>query len=201
MAFGFILKVTFCINIEIVFYKAELTLHSASHFLSMPWYNYSIMAKEKEKRPQEVSIKNRKAWHEYNIEDTFETGIVLVGTEVKSLRLGQASLTEAFCKIEKGEVWIYGMHISPYEQGNYSNVDPLRPRKLLMHAAEICKIERKLQEKGLALIPLKLYFNRGYAKLNVGLASGKKLYDKREAIAARDVERDRRREESERGRY
>lgn len=158
------------------------------------------MAKEKEKKkPQDVSIRNRKAWHEYNIDETFEAGIVLAGTEVKSLRLGQASLTEAYCKIENGEVWIYGMHISPYEQGNLSNVDPLRPRKLLMHGAEIIKINRQLQEKGYTLIPLKLYFSRGYAKLNIGLGRGKKLYDKRESIAARDVERDRRREES--GRY
>jgi len=157
------------------------------------------MAKDKDKKPQEVSIRNRKAWHEYHIEDSFEVGIVLVGTEVKSLRLGQASLTEAYCKIDKGELWLIGMHVSPYEQGNRSNVDPLRPRKLLMHSAEINKLIRQIQEKGFTLIPLKLYFTRGYAKLNIGLARGKKLYDKRDSIAARDVERDRQREES--GRY
>ena len=154
---------------------------------------------KKEEKPKDVSIKNRKAWHEYHIDDTFEAGTVLVGTEVKSLREGKASIQEAYCKIENGEVWIYGMHIAPYEQGNRFNVDPLRPRKLLLHNTEIKKINRQLQEKGFTLVPLKLYFTRGYAKLNIGLARGKKLYDKREAIAERDVERDRRREET--GRY
>lgn len=162
------------------------------------WYNIAIMAKEKKTKPQDVSITNRKAWHEYFIDDQFEAGIVLVGTEVKSLRLGKASITEAFCKIENGELWLHGMHIAPYEQGNRFNVDPLRPRKLLMRKAEIEKINRKLQEKGFTLIPLKLYFTRGYAKVNVGLGRGKKLYDKRESIAARDVERERRRQESSR---
>ncbi|MCE5321902.1 SsrA-binding protein SmpB [bacterium] len=156
------------------------------------------MAKDTKTKPQEVSITNRKAWHEYFIDDQFEAGIVLVGTEVKSLRLGKASITEAFCKIENGELWIHGMHIAPYEQGNRFNVDPLRPRKLLIRKAEIEKINRKLQEKGFTLIPLKLYFTRGYAKLNVGLGRGKKLYDKRESIAAKDVERERRREEASR---
>ncbi|MEN6357855.1 MAG: SsrA-binding protein SmpB [Armatimonadota bacterium] len=156
------------------------------------------MAKDKKTKPQDVSISNRKAWHEYFIDDQFEAGIVLVGTEVKSLRLGKASITEAFCKIENGELWLHGMHIAPYEQGNRYNVDPLRPRKLLMRKAEIEKINRKLQEKGFTLIPLKLYFTRGYAKVNVGLGRGKKLYDKRESIATRDVERERRREESSR---
>jgi len=157
------------------------------------------MAKSEDKKHREVSIANRKAWHEYHIGETFECGIVLVGTEVKSLRLGQASLQEAFCKVERGEVFLQGMHIAPYEQGNRENVDPIRPRKLLLRKAEIAKIDRQLKEKGLTLIPLKLYFNRGYAKLNIGLARGKKLWDKRDAIAERDVERDRRREEA--GRY
>ena len=152
----------------------------------------------KEKKPQDVSISNRKAWHEYHIDETFEAGVVLVGTEVKSLRLGKASLQEAYCKVEDEEVTLYGMHIAPYEQGNRWNVDPLRPRKLLLRKVQIHNIGRQLKEKGYTLIPLKLYFTRGYAKLNIGLARGKKLWDKREAIAARDVERDRRREESER---
>jgi SsrA-binding protein len=156
------------------------------------------MAKDKKTKPQEVSISNRKAWHEYHIDDQFEVGIVLSGTEVKSLRLGKASIAEAYCKIENGEVWIHGMHVAPYEQGNRFNVDPLRPRKLLMHKGEISKVHRQLQEKGYTLIPLKLYFTRGYAKLNIGLGRGKKLYDKRDAIAARDVERDRRRAEADR---
>lgn len=152
----------------------------------------------KEKKPQDVSISNRKAWHEYHIDETFEAGVVLVGTEVKSLRLGKASLQEAYCKVEDEEVTLYGMHIAPYEQGNRWNVDPLRPRKLLLRKVQIHNVDRQLKEKGYTLVPLKLYFTRGYAKLNIGLARGKKLWDKREAIAARDVERDRRREESER---
>lgn len=155
--------------------------------------------KKKESKPQNVSIQNRKAWHEYHIGDTFEAGIVLVGTEVKSLRLGKASLQESYCKFENGELWITGMYIAPYEQGSRYNVDPTRQRKLLLHNSELDKIHRQLQEKGLTLVPLKLYFTRGYAKMQVGLARGKKLWDKREAIAERDVERERRREES--GRY
>lgn len=151
--------------------------------------------KKTEKR-QPVQITNRKAWHEYHIEETFEAGLVLTGTEVKSIREGRASIQESYCKVERGEVVIFGMYISPYEQGNRFNVDPVRPRKLLLHKPEIRKIERQLQEKGLTLIPLKLYFDKGFAKLQIGLARGKKLWDKREAIAQRDVERDRRREEA-----
>lgn len=154
---------------------------------------------KKEKKPQSVSITNRKARHEYHIGETFEAGIVLAGTEVKSIRAGKASIQEAFCRIENGEVWIHGMHVAPYEEGNRWNVDPLRPRKLLLKNSEIVKIDRQLKEKGLTLIPLRLYFTRGYAKLEIGLARGKKLYDKREAIAERDVERERRREDA--GRY
>jgi len=151
---------------------------------------------KKDQKHQPVSITNRKAWHEYHIDETYETGIVLTGTEVKSIREHKASIQEAYCKLENGEVVILGMHISPYEQGNRSNVDPIRPRKLLLHKTEINKIDRKLKEKGYTLIPLKLYFNRGYAKLNIGLARGKKLYDKRETITQRDIDRERRREES-----
>ncbi len=152
----------------------------------------------KEKKPHGVTINNRKAWHDYHIGETFEAGIVLVGTEVKSLRQGKASLQEAFCRVEGGEVMIQGMHIPPYEQGNRFNVDPVRPRKLLLHRSEIRKIHRQLQEKGYTLVPLKLYFDKGYAKLSIGLARGKRLYDKREAIAARDAEMDRRRAEAAR---
>jgi SsrA-binding protein len=158
-----------------------------------------MAAMKKETKPHGVSITNRKAWHEYHIGETFEVGIVLAGTEVKSLRQSKASLQEAYCKFENGELWIMGMHISPYEQGNRANVDPLRPRKLLLHRSEMDKIQRQVQEKGLTLVPLKLYFSRGYAKLNIGLARGKKLWDKRDSIAERDVERERRREEA--GRY
>jgi SsrA-binding protein len=150
----------------------------------------------KEQEHKSVTINNRKAWHDYHIGEQFEAGIALVGTEVKSLRQSKGSLQEAFCKIEGGEVVIHGMHIAPYEQGNRFNVDPLRPRKLLLKKSEIHRIERQLMEKGLTLVPLKLFFSRGYAKLNIGLARGKKLYDKREAITAREVERARRREEA-----
>jgi len=154
------------------------------------------MKKAKETRSHSSTITNRKAWHEYHIGDQYEAGMVLVGTEVKSVRQGKASLQESFCKVEGGEVWIHGMHIAPYEAGNRWNPDPLRPRKLLLQKAEIRKIERQLQEKGYTLVPLKLFFSHGYAKLSVGLGRGKKLYDKRDAIAARDVERERRREEA-----
>ena len=153
----------------------------------------------KDKAPRGVTITNRKAWHDYHIGETFEAGIVLAGTEVKSLRQGKASLQEAYCKAEGGEVFILGMHIPPYEQGNRFNVDPVRPRKLLLHRTEIHKIQRQLQEKGYTLVPLKLYFDKGYAKLSIGLARGKKLYDKREAIAERDAEMERRRAEVGRG--
>lgn len=152
-----------------------------------------------EKKPGHTpTITNRKARHEFHIGETFEAGIVLQGTEVKSLREGKASIQESFCKVENGEVWIHGMHIAPYEQGNRWNTDPLRPRKLLLRGREIEQIRRQLEEKGLTLIPLKLYFFRGYAKLNVALARGKKLYDKRQSIAERDADREMRREHARR---
>lgn len=153
----------------------------------------------KEQKHKNVSIANRKAWHEYHIGETFEAGLTLSGTEVKSIRGGQASITESYCKVENGEVWIHGMHVAPFEQGNRWNVDPLRPRKLLLHKGEIGRIGKQLAEKGLTLVPLKIYFTRGYAKISIALARGKKLWDKRESIAERDVERERRREEA--GRY
>ena len=161
------------------------------------WYNQTVM--DKEKKHKAVSISNRKAWHEYHIGETFEAGLALTGTEVKSVRDSKASIEEAYCKVVDGEVWIHGMHIAPFEQGNRFNVDPIRERKLLLHKGEINRISRQLAEKGLTLIPLKLYFFRGFAKLQIGLARGKKLWDKREAIADRDVERERRRKEA--GRY
>ena len=129
---------------------------------------------------------NKKAFHDYFIEDTFETGISLAGTEVKSLRMGKCSIKEAFVRIEKGEVYIYGMHISPYEKGNIFNKDPLRVRKLLLHRYEINKLEGKLKEKGLTLVPLKVYFKDSLVKVEIGLARGKKLYDKRQDIAKKD---------------
>ncbi len=145
------------------------------------------------------SIINRKARHDYFVEDSFEAGIVLVGTEVKSIRAGKATLQDAYCKIENGELWLYNMHIAPYEMGNIWNVDPRRKRKLLMHKYEIARLAAKYEQKGLALIPLKLYFSRGYVKIEVGVCRGKKLYDKRDAIAKRDAERQR--QQSEAARY
>ena len=133
---------------------------------------------------------NKKAFHDYFIEDTFETGISLAGTEVKSLRMGKCSIKEAFVRIEKGEVCIYGMHISPYEKGNIFNKDPLRVRKLLLHRYEINKLEGKLKEKGLTLVPLKVYFKDSLVKVEIGLARGKKLYDKRQDLAKKDQRRE-----------
>lgn len=133
---------------------------------------------------------NKKARHDYFIEDTYEAGIVLTGTEIKSLRSGKASIKESFAKIENGELIIYGMHISPYEQGNIFNVDPLRPRKLLLHKQEIRKLVGLTTQKGLTLVPLSLYINKeGKAKMEIAVARGKKLYDKREDLARKDADR------------
>ena len=133
---------------------------------------------------------NKKAYHDYFIEDTWETGISLHGTEVKSLRMGKCSIKEAFVRIENGEVFVYGMHISPYEKGNIFNKDPLRVTKLLMHRYEINKLMGKIKEKGLTLVPLKVYFKGSLVKVEIGLARGKKLYDKREDIAKKDQRRE-----------
>ena len=133
---------------------------------------------------------NKKAYHDYFIEDTYEAGIALAGTEVKSLRMGKCSIKESFIRIEKGEMLIYGMHISPYEKGNIFNKDPLRTRKLLLHRYEIHKIGGKIREKGYTLVPLRVYFKGSLAKVEVGLAKGKKLYDKRQDIAKKDMRRE-----------
>ena len=133
---------------------------------------------------------NKKAYHDYFIEDTWETGISLHGTEVKSLRMGKCSIKESFVRIEKGEVILYGMHISPYEKGNIFNRDPLRVRKLLLHRSEINKIVGKIAEKGYTLVPLKVYFKGSLVKVEIGLAKGKKLYDKRADIAKKDIRRE-----------
>ena len=133
---------------------------------------------------------NKKAYHDYFIEEKYETGIALVGTEVKSLRMGKCSIKESFVRIENGEVLIYGMHISPYEKGNIFNKDPLRVRKLLMHRAEINKMAGKIKEKGYTLVPLQVYFRGSLAKVEIGLAKGKKLYDKRQEIAKKDMRRE-----------
>ena len=132
---------------------------------------------------------NKKAYHDFFVDDTYETGISLAGTEVKSLRMGKCSIKEAFVRIENGEVIIYGMHISPYEKGNIFNKDPLRPRKLLMHKYEINKLMGKIKEKGMTLVPLKVYFKGSLVKVEIGLARGKKLYDKRQDIAKKDQRR------------
>ena len=137
---------------------------------------------------------NKKAYHDYFIEDTYEAGIELAGTEVKSLRMGKCSVKESFIQIEKGEVSIYGMHISPYERGNIFNKDPLRVRKLLLHTYEIRKIEGKIREKGYTLVPLKVYFKGSLVKVEMGVAKGKKLYDKRQDIAKKDQRRETERE-------
>ena len=137
---------------------------------------------------------NKKAYHDYFIEEKIETGICLHGTEVKSLRMGKCSVKEAFIRIENGEVFVYGMHISPYEKGNIFNKDPLRVRKLLMHKHEINKLAGKLAEKGYTLVPLQVYFKDGRAKVEIGLAKGKKLYDKRQDIAKKDQRRESERE-------
>ena len=142
------------------------------------------------KETKRLIANNKKAFHDYFIEDTYEAGISLAGTEVKSLRMGKCSVKESFIRVEKGEVYIYGMHISPYEKGNIFNKDPLRVRKLLLHRHEINKIEGKLQEKGFTLVPLKVYFKGSLVKVQVGLCRGKKLYDKRADLAERTAKRD-----------
>ncbi|MDE5966817.1 MAG: SsrA-binding protein SmpB [Lachnospiraceae bacterium] len=145
------------------------------------------MAKEKGTR---LIANNKKAYHDYFVEETYEAGISLAGTEVKSLRLGQCSIKESFIGVENGEVFIYRMHINPYEKGNIFNKDPLRTRKLLLHKYEINKLMGKAKEKGYTLVPLKVYFKNSLVKVEVGLCKGKKLYDKREAIAKHDQQRE-----------
>lgn len=137
---------------------------------------------------------NKKAYHDYFIEDTYEAGIELAGTEVKSMRMGKCSIKESFIQIDRGEVFVYGMHISPYEKGNIFNKNPLRTRKLLLHQYEIRKIAGKIAEKGYTLVPLKVYFKGSLVKVEVGIAKGKKLYDKRQDIAKKDQKREAERE-------
>lgn len=132
---------------------------------------------------------NRRARHNYHIEETVEGGLVLTGTEVKALRAGRASLQEAFARVERDEVWIYHMHIPPYEAGNIFNHDPMRTRKVLLHRREVSRLLGKAQQKGYTLIPMRLYFKRGLAKVELAVARGKREYDKREAIARREAQR------------
>ena len=146
------------------------------------------------KETMKLVANNKKAYHDYFIEEKYECGIALHGTEVKSLRMGKCSIKEAFVRIENGEVYIYGMHISPYEKGNIFNKDPLRVKKLLLHKQEINKLIGKIKEKGYTLVPLQVYFHNGKAKVEIGLARGKKLYDKRDDIAKKDQRREHERE-------
>ena len=134
--------------------------------------------------------KNKKAWHEYFVLEDYEAGIELCGTEVKSIRLGKVNLKDSWCGVKNGEMFVNGMHISPYEQGNIFNREPARPRRLLLHKREIMKLFGESKQQGLAIIPLSLYFKDGRAKLQIGLCKGKKLYDKREDAARRDAKRD-----------
>ena len=142
------------------------------------------------KEAQKLVANNKKAYHDYVIDETYEAGIVLHGTEVKSMRMGKCSVKESFIRIENGEMFVYGMHVSPYEKGNIFNKDPLRVKKLLLHKYEINKMAGKVAEKGYTLVPLQVYFKDGKVKVEVGLARGKKLYDKRADIAKKDMRRE-----------
>ena len=136
------------------------------------------------------AIDNRRARHEYHILESMEAGIALTGTEIKSIRQGGISLNEAYARMRDGELWLLGMHVPPYKQGSFSNVDPNRPRKLLLHKEQIARLGGRAAEKGLTIVPLRLYFTRGKVKIEIGLAKGKKIWDKREAVTKRDVERE-----------
>lgn len=146
------------------------------------------------KQAVKLVANNKKAYHDYFIEDKYEAGIELFGTEVKSIRMGKCSIKESFIRIERGEMFLYGMHVNPYEKGNIFNKDPLRVRKLLLHKSEIVKLGAKIAEKGFTLVPLQVYFKGSLVKVEVGLAKGKKLYDKREDIAKKDQRRELERE-------
>lgn len=137
-----------------------------------------------------IIANNKKAYHEYFVDEVFEAGLSLQGTEVKSLRMGQVSIKEAYCRIRNGEVFVDNMNISPYDQGNRENHDPLRARKLLLHRHEIDKLCRKVDEKGLTLVPTKIYFKGGLVKLEIGVCRGKKLYDKRESLKSKQANRE-----------
>ena len=146
------------------------------------------------KEGKKLVANNKRAYHDYFIDEKFECGIELFGTEVKSIRAGKCSIKESFVRIEKGEVFVFGMHVNPYEKGNIFNKDPLRAKKLLMHRSEINKLEGRIREKGLALVPLQVYFKGSLVKVEIGLAKGKKLYDKRNDIAKEDQKREAQRE-------
>ena len=142
------------------------------------------------KETMKLVANNKKAYHDYFVDEKIEVGLVLHGTEVKSLRMGKCSIKESFIRIENGEMFVYGMHISPYEKGNIFNKDPLRVKKLLLHKSEINKLTGKIKEKGFTIVPLQVYFKDGKAKMEIGLCRGKKLYDKRQDIAKKDMKRE-----------
>ena len=142
------------------------------------------------KETMKLVANNKKAYHDYFVDEKIEAGLVLHGTEVKSLRMGKCSIKESFIHIENGEMFVYGMHISPYEKGNIFNKDPLRVKKLLLHKSEINKLTGKIKEKGFTIVPLQVYFKDGKAKMEIGLCRGKKLYDKRQDIAKKDMKRE-----------
>jgi len=157
---------------------------------------------QRPERPEKTVAQNRKARHEYFIEETFEAGVVLTGTEVKSIRMGRASMSDAYAEVKNGEVFVNNLHISPYEMGNVFNVDPLRSRKLLLNKKEIARLTGYIQQKGYTLIPLRLYLSsKNLVKLELAVAKGKKLYDKRDSIAKRDSERNIQKELRERQKY
>jgi SsrA-binding protein len=147
-------------------------------------------AQAEERRNTAPAIDNRRARHEFHILESMEAGIALTGTEIKSIRQGGISLNEAYARVRDGELWLMGMHVPPYKQGSFSNVEPNRPRKLLLHKEQITRLGGRAAEKGLTIVPLRLYFTRGKAKVEIGLAKGKKLWDKRQSTAERDVRRE-----------
>lgn len=146
-----------------------------------------------------VLATNRKAYHDYFIEETYEAGVVLTGTEIKSVRVGSLNLRDSYAQVRQGELWLMNVHIAPYEPASRENAEPYRDRKLLMHRKEILRLASRAQEKGLTLVPLRAYLKKNRAKIEIGLARGKKMYDKRETIAKRDSEREMRRAVKERG--
>ena len=147
------------------------------------------MPEKKDERERDAAV-NRRAYHDYFVDEKYEAGVVLTGTEVKSLRAGRCNLRDGFVRIDGNEAWLENVHISPYAQGNLMNHDPLRPRKLLLHRRQIATLIGKVRQKGYTLIPLRMYFSRNHAKVEVGLARGKREFDKREAIAERDAKRE-----------
>jgi SsrA-binding protein len=144
---------------------------------------------DRERRNRDVAV-NRRAYHDYFIDEKYEAGLALQGTEVKSLRAGRANLRDGYVRVERGEAWLENVHISPYTQGGYANHEPLRPRKLLLHAREIASLVGKIKQRGYTLIPLRLYFAHNRAKVELGLARGKRQYDKRQALATADARRE-----------